>query len=242
MKLNKFDERIHSLIIFSISITGILFYFFNRNFIWNLPVFIFLLISFFINKVELKKIILVVVGAFIFSFFCSYFIVFFPNELMHRPPFIDMKFMKVSEVLFWTQFKVFLRIGFISSISFLSLFAINFEKLLVYFLEKKWMSAKLGYPLLLAFNSVSLLRAEYQKIQINAKFRNISLVERWNTLFPLLVFAIRHADRGAMSLITRGLNENKSYYFEVKLMKRDLMVFIGFLILLIFSMIKAFCH
>ena len=104
------------------------------------------------------------------------------------------------------------------------------------------MSAKLGYPLLLAFNSVSLLRAEYQKIQINAKFRNISLVERWNTLFPLLVFAIRHADRGAMSLITRGLNENKSYYFEVKLMKRDLMVFIGFLILLIFSMIKAFCH
>jgi energy-coupling factor transporter transmembrane protein EcfT len=209
MKLKSFDESIHSVILLVLTIIGIVYFFIISNFIYYLPVAAFLLVMYFINDVSLRKIIKGIVIGIVLSFFCAYFILLFPNE---KIPY---------DVLLKKQTSVFIRVGTISIISYLSLFAINFEKIMIYLLKKKKISANYGYPLLLAFSSVSQLKSEMKKIKINARLRNLPWQDRVNVYFPLLVYAIRHADRGAMALITRGLNEDKYYYFEIEIKTKD---------------------
>jgi energy-coupling factor transporter transmembrane protein EcfT len=143
--------------------------------------------------------------------------------------------LNVPKALVVNQFKVFLQVGLVSSVSFLSMRLIKFEKLLIFLMQNKWIGAYLGYPILLALNSVKLLKSEFEKIKLNVKMRKLAPWQRINLIFPLLVFAIRHADRGALSLITRGLNEEKFYYFEV-----DLKV-IDKIIILLFCLIVLVC-
>lgn len=76
-----------------------------------------------------------------------------------------------------------------------------------------------------------MLKTEFDKIKINAKMRGFNFFQRINMLFPLLVYAIRHADRGAMSLITRGLSEDKAYFFESSLTLSDKILMLIFILL-----------
>jgi energy-coupling factor transporter transmembrane protein EcfT len=71
-----------------------------------------------------------------------------------------------------------------------------------------------GYPILLALNSIALFKEEYDRIKINARLRDLPFKDQFMLFFPLLVFAIRHSQRGALSLVTRGLNQQKTFYFS----------------------------
>jgi hypothetical protein len=101
-------------------------------------------------------------------------------------------------------------------ISFLSISSgtvIDYTKVVLYLIVHKGLKLFWGYPFLLAMNSIVLFKVEFERIRINAKFRNLPWVDQFSVFFPLLVFAIRHSQRGALSLVTRGLSDQKSFYF-----------------------------
>jgi len=49
------------------------------------------------------------------------------------------------------------------------------------------------------------------RLRIIAKQRELDLKDRMAFFFPLLVFAIRHSQRGSLALVTRGLSEKKVF-------------------------------
>jgi len=231
MKLHSFDEKIHSLVFVIINVVFVIYVFSSKNYYYLLRPYLFSLVLMYIQNRNGMRIVFTIFGSFVFSFFCAYFVVFFPNEKYANGEMLNWYFKLVPKELVLNQFRVFLQVGMISNISFLSMRSIKFEKLMLYFMQNKWISATIGYPILLALNSMSLIKSEFGKIKINAKMRGLRFFQRINMLFPLLVFAVRHADRGALSLITRGLNEDKLYYFDVDLTKIDQIIIIIFIML-----------
>jgi energy-coupling factor transporter transmembrane protein EcfT len=88
-----------------------------------------------------------------------------------------------------------------------------------------------GYPLILAINSLQLLKREQERIAFNAKLRGLKWHQCYLVFFPLLVFAIRHSERGAMALVTRGLNPHKLFYNAWLPSKRDRAILISYFLL-----------
>jgi energy-coupling factor transporter transmembrane protein EcfT len=78
-----------------------------------------------------------------------------------------------------------------------------------------------GHSLLIATNSIILLKEEYARLRLNLIMRGFSVWQRHLVLFPLLTFAIRQAERGALSLVTRGLNPQKTYLHSYFISKKD---------------------
>lgn len=233
MKLNNFDENIHSLIILAITLMAIFSFFINSHPSLNIPLSLALFIIYQRNNVGLKSLLKIIIGGLFFSLFCSYFILFVPAADFQNGNQIHFLGLTVSEALLKKQTHIFLKLATLSIISLSSIMAINFEKIMIYFMSNKIINVNLGYPLLLAFNSISLIKSEFEKIRINARFRRLSIAKQINIFFPLLVYSIRHADRGALSLITRGLNENKTFYFSTELRLKDKILFFVFLIIII---------
>ena len=61
------------------------------------------------------------------------------------------------------------------------------------------------------------MRTEIRRIMLSARLRGLSWRERFLQWLPILIFALRHATRGAMSLRARGLNEHsqqKTFYYD----------------------------
>jgi energy-coupling factor transporter transmembrane protein EcfT len=88
-----------------------------------------------------------------------------------------------------------------------------------------------GYSMLLSMNSLSLLKKEQERIAFNAKLRGLKWHQRYLTFFPLLVFAIRHSERGAMALVTRGISPDKEFYHVNYMEKRDRVTLISYFLL-----------
>lgn len=106
-------------------------------------------------------------------------------------------------------------------ISYASSLVVDWEKLILFFMSKNKLSKALGYPILIGLNSMTHLKQELEKIEINFKFKGIEQYKKIYMLFPLLVYAIRHSQRGAMALVSRGLNEDKKFYFNYDLNEFD---------------------
>jgi energy-coupling factor transporter transmembrane protein EcfT len=108
--------------------------------------------------------------------------------------------------------------------SFLSMSSgavIDYTKVVLHLIVHKGLKLFWGYPILLAMNSIALFKEEFERIRINAKLRELPWQDQLSLFFPLLVFAIRHSQRGALSLVTRGLNHQKSFYFSYDLSELD---------------------
>jgi energy-coupling factor transporter transmembrane protein EcfT len=244
MKLKFFDERINSLLLLLVLLISWLYFFMINNLWLYIPVYIFIIITFKLNQLSFKRMLKITFLSFIFTALYSALVLAFPNQALMVGGLYSWQLgthyvYKISRFLLESQFKIFVRIGTIASLSIGSMYAINYEKILIHLMQSKKIPAKLGYPILLAFNSIGLFKSELEKIRINARFRRIPLKDRFNLFFPLLVFAIRHAERGAMSLITRGLNENKEYFFDTQLKTTDKRVIsIYFLILITCIIVK----
>ena len=105
---------------------------------------------------------------------------------------------------------------------------INYTKVVLFLVIHKGLKVLWGYPIMIALNSILLFKEEYEKIKLNGKLRGLSFFEKIGMLFPLLVFAIRHSQRGSLSLVTRGLNPSKSFYFSYETSAHDRKIFWGF--------------
>lgn len=106
---------------------------------------------------------------------------------------------------------------------------INYTKVILYLIIHLGLKVIWGYPVMIALNSILLFKEEYEKIKLNGRLRNLSFMQKLGLLFPLLVFAIRHSQRGSLSLVTRGLNPSKSFYFSYATSSKDRSVFLLFL-------------
>ena len=124
-----------------------------------------------------------------------------------------------------------LRMFFLFSMSMLSFSAIDFDQIFIYLMSIKKLKVEWGYSLLLAMNSLKLLMREQERITYNAKLRNLKWHQRYLTFFPVLVFAIRHSERGAMALVTRGLNSDKLFYYVRTPKTRDHVILGSYLFL-----------
>lgn len=133
-----------------------------------------------------------------------------------------------SKIAIW-QYAV--RLYFLFSVSAFSFSAIDFDKVFIYLMASRKIKVTWGYSMLLAMSSLQLLKMEQERITFNARLRGLKWYKRYLTFFPLLVFAIRHSERGAMALVTRGLNPDKLFYNAIYPTKRDRAIIISYLLL-----------
>lgn len=124
-----------------------------------------------------------------------------------------------------------LRLFFLFSVSMFTFLAVDFDKVFIYLMASGKLKVTWGYSLLLAMNSLQLLKREQERILFNARLRNLKWHQRHLAFFPMLVFAIRHSERGAMALVTRGLNPDKLFYNVLYPIKRDRIILISYFLL-----------
>lgn len=218
--IEKNNEYLHSWYLLIITLNALLFLFFCPNFIFDFLLLLVVFLVYFKNGLELEKFRIFVFYAFVFSL--SLFLL----TIIH---------LKNGVTIDHAQ-KTMFRLFFISLLSMSSAVVIDYSKVILHLTVSKRLKKKWAYPLLLAINSIALFKDEFDRIKINARLRELPMKDKLSPLFPLLVFAIRHSQRGAMSLVTRGLNEEKSFYFSYDVSledKRKLRQFWLFFLLLI---------
>ncbi len=224
-------EYLHSWFILSITLYSLLFLLINPSFALNTILLLMVFYFYFKNGLRVRLFLKI---SFYALFFCL--ILFFLNclhpakALMQGSSYLlfgNTLYSKTVEHALQMSLKLF----FVTLLSMSSGVVVNHSKVILYLMVDKRLKLSWGYPILLSINSISLFKDEFERIKINAKIRNLPFLDRLNILFPLLVFAIRHSQRGALSLVTRGLDENKSFYFSYTTSTIDKKRFQIFLIL-----------
>lgn len=110
--------------------------------------------------------------------------------------------------------KTAIKILALTWVSLLSSKMINIRDVIIFLLQHQWMSSQIAYAIMVGLNSINLLRKEAKRINLNARLRGIKGRQRFSQWIPLLIFSLRHAQRGAMSLRARGLSNNKKFYYN----------------------------
>lgn len=204
-KLLKREEYFHSWYLLIITFFNVFFLLINRNLLLGIPLVIYSFYLYFKNGLTLKKLFTLSLYALFFGL--SYFL------LSRLHPGKDATMEKSIHTM--------VRLIIVTLVSMSSGSVINYTNVVLHLIVHKGLKLFWGYPLLLALNSIVLFKEEYDRIKINAKLRDLPLLDKIMVFFPLLVFAIRHSQRGALSLVTRGLTKEKSFYFSYDVSRRD---------------------
>lgn len=109
---------------------------------------------------------------------------------------------------------VFIRLFFVSTLSVSSLEVIYGEVILLYLAQHKKFPVLLIYPLLFSLSSIGLFKQKFELYRLNHQLRQTKGWVLPKILFQFLVFTLRFSESGALSLIARGLSENKFYYYD----------------------------
>lgn len=243
MILEKKREFIHSWYVFLMTFLTIAFLLTNKKLIFDFPLLFFMMFVFLKNGLCFSQFKKIVFFALVFSF--SFFIinVLYPAEVLKLGATYQIYYLDIPKVAFWKALNTMVRLLFISLLSMSSTIAIDYTKVILYLISKKGLNVFWGYPLLLALNSIALFKKEFERIKINARLRNLPYKDKFSLFFPMLVFSIRHSQRGAMSLVTRGLSNNKNFYFNYGLSPIDKMwgmIFLTlYLIMLVVCLVGA---
>lgn len=119
----------------------------------------------------------------------------------------------------------FIRASLLTFISVSASFVIDFEWLLLYLMSRGILASTKGYPIFAAINALEHLKEEKKRLDHLAHMRGLNNFRyQLHQLIPLLVFALRHSQRAATAMIARGLNDNKVFYFEYDIRKKDLLI------------------
>ena len=216
------------------TVLSLIFLLINRNIVLDIFLVVVTFSFYFKNGLKIAPFKRLLFYAFFFSFGLFLLNILYPA-----------KELKTGEIYHISQFIIYrsslekalasmIRLFFVSFLSMASGAAIDYAKVVLYLIVHKGLKLFWGYPLLLAMNSVALFKVEFERIRINAKLRNLPRRDQLSLFFPLLVFAIRHSQRGALSLVTRGLNHQKTFYFSYDLSNQDRFNLIYFLIFYLF--------
>ncbi|MDP8211040.1 MAG: energy-coupling factor transporter transmembrane component T [Candidatus Stygibacter australis] len=117
-----------------------------------------------------------------------------------------------------------IRAAALSLVSFSFLTAIHYEKLIYSLIQNLRFPVIWGYALLVAFNSAGNIQSEFKRIQQAAVMRFSHKPLFYFYIIPLLVSATRYSQQAAMSIQSRGLNQDKSFIKSEKLRVFDLLI------------------
>lgn len=201
-------EYLHSWYLLLVTFFTLLFLLMNRNLFLDLPLVMVIFYFYFKNGLKIIKFKRLFFYAFIFSFGLFLLSILYPSK--------QLKSEDIHQLL-----KSMTRLFLVSLVSMSSGSVINYTKVVLHLIVHKGLKLFWGYPILLAMNSIALFKIEFERIRMNAKLRGLPWRDQLFLFFPLLVFAIRHSQRGALSLVTRGLNHKKSFYFSYDLSELD---------------------
>ena len=118
--------------------------------------------------------------------------------------FVKANSLKITEILI-------IRTLALSISGVLLMVAIDFEELILYFMQKFKLPPILGYPLLSAVNAFKNLKEEYLRINNAYLMRYGRRAVTIKIIFPLLLSATRYAFHNGLSMECRGLNKNKTF-------------------------------
>ena len=234
-------EFIHSWYVFMMTLLTLIFLLTNKKLMLDLPLVFFMIYVFLKNGLLFSKLKENIFFAFVFSFSFFFIGILYPAKALMTGASYSICYLEIPVVVFRKAFFTMIRLFFISLLSMSSSTIINYTKVILYLISEKGLSVFWGYPLLLALNSISLFKKEFERIRINARLRNLPLKDKFSLFFPMLIFAIRHSQRGAMSLVTRGLNNHRKFYFNYGLSPLDKRWGIIFLTIYLL-IIGAFLH
>lgn len=233
-------ECIHSWYLLIMSTFGLVFLLASKNLILNLILAVFLLFLYRKNGLASNVIFKLITYAIFFSSMFLLLNLLYPSEKLKIGEQITLGPISFYKAALKSGLFNFFRLFLLSLISMCSTYVIIYTKVIMYLIIHKGLKVMLGYPLLIALNSILLFKEEFDRIRLSAKFRGLGWWDRLFILFPLLVFAIRHSQRGSLSLVTRGLNPNKSFYFGYDILPSDRKWLFLFFLLFICLMAIAF--
>ncbi len=110
-----------------------------------------------------------------------------------------------------------IRSSSISIISFAYVIAIDFEKMVNELMQNFRFPVIFGYALLSTVNAFVFMKKEFIKIKTAYEMRFLKSYYSPKILLPLLVSASRYAYQAGLSLESRGLNKNKTFYKDYHL-------------------------
>lgn len=225
--LSEIRESVHSWYVLVMTFYALIFLLTNKNLWLDWPLILFMLMVYFKNGLGIRELWRFSLYAFFFSFSLFVISVLYPKA--------SLKPSEVYPKATLTMIRLFL----VSLLSMSSGVVINYTKVVLHLIVDKGLKPYWGYPMLLAMNSVALFKKEFERIKINARFRGLPWKDQLSLVFPLLVFAIRHSQRGALSLVTRGLNNQKSFYFtyEVNSVDRKWLILFWSIYLVLVSLV-----
>lgn len=214
-------EYIHSWYLLVITFFTLFFLLINRNLFLDLPLVIVTFYFYFKNGLVLSKFRRLFLYAFFFSFGLFLLNILYPSKDLMTGEIYQLSRLVIYQASLLKASSSMIRLFLVSLLSMSSGVVINYTKVVLHLIVHKGLKLFWGYPILLAMNSIALFKEEFERIRINAKLRDLPWQDQLSLFFPLLVFAIRHSQRGALSLVTRGLNHQKSFYFSYDLSDQD---------------------
>lgn len=128
------------------------------------------------------------------------------NVFFHEDPNAEQALIKANQIA--------LKVWAMTWVALLSSKMTNPRDVITYALQRGWLSVTIAYATLVGLGSIELMQNESSRIRLNAKLRGFTNRQRFLQWIPLLIFALRHAQRGAMSLRARGLNRTKNFYYN----------------------------
>jgi energy-coupling factor transporter transmembrane protein EcfT len=216
-------EFIHSWYLLIMSLFGLVFLLASRALPLNIFMAGFLLYLYKKNGLPNKVLFRLSVFALVFSSMFLFLNLLYPGAKLQIGEQVSIGQFTFYKAALMNGLINFARLFMLSLVSMCSTYAIVYTKVILFLIIHKGLKVIMGYPLLIALNSILLFKEEFDRIRLSARFRGLGRWDRLFVLFPLLVFAIRHSQRGSLSLVTRGLNPNKSFYFGYDIVPSDRM-------------------
>lgn len=214
-------EFLHSWYLFIISLLGLLFLLVSPYLSANLLLVIVLHYFYTRSGLGLQVLQKNIGYALFFSVLMFVLTLMWPGKQLQQAPFVDLAGWKVAEAALEKAWQIAGKLFLLVLTSMASARVINYTKVVLFLIVHKGLKVLWGYPLMIALNSILLFKEEYDRIKLNGQLRNLGLMGKVGVLFPLLVFAIRHSQRGSLALVTRGLNPSKSFYFSYVIYPHD---------------------
>lgn len=105
-----------------------------------------------------------------------------------------------------------LRLFCLSIISFTYIIHLHSEQLILEFMKRRIISSKVGFALIATNNAFIALHKEFNKIQISYQMRFGKKFISPSIVIPLLVAASRYAHNISISLYSRGIMAQRTFY------------------------------